>query len=254
MTVFRIIVRTLLWCHVQFHGVTNHSNSTNSSTACSGSTSLPLGEGIHPWPMYYHRKGLLVMRKVFTCHDVIILKPQHPISSLQWRHDEHDSVSNHKPHACLLNRLFKAQIKENIKAPRHWWPVTSEFPAQRASNAENISIWWRHHDIRDNNFSAGDCFRPTHWKAIINQRSLSNNSLHHIKSTVCECFLCQKGLRSFNDWKLFSVQVASQNQPLIPLRTRPQLSFEKNCLVVKKCLVVRTASGSVFYVKMSSYQ
>ena len=25
-------------------------------------------------------------------------------------------------------------------------PETSEFPAQMASNAENISIWWRHHD------------------------------------------------------------------------------------------------------------
>ena len=26
-------------------------------------------------------------------------------------------------------------------------PVTGEFPAQRASNAENVSIWWRHHVI-----------------------------------------------------------------------------------------------------------
>ena len=26
-------------------------------------------------------------------------------------------------------------------------PVTGEFPAQRASNAENISIWWRHHGL-----------------------------------------------------------------------------------------------------------
>ena len=25
-------------------------------------------------------------------------------------------------------------------------PVTDEFPAQMASNAENVSIWWRHHD------------------------------------------------------------------------------------------------------------
>ena len=25
-------------------------------------------------------------------------------------------------------------------------PVTGEFPAQWASNAENVSIWWRHHD------------------------------------------------------------------------------------------------------------
>ena len=26
-------------------------------------------------------------------------------------------------------------------------PVTGEFPAQRASDAENVSIWWRHHFI-----------------------------------------------------------------------------------------------------------
>ena len=28
-------------------------------------------------------------------------------------------------------------------------PVTSEFPTQRASNAENVSIWWRHHVYSD---------------------------------------------------------------------------------------------------------
>ena len=28
----------------------------------------------------------------------------------------------------------------------HRSPVTGEFPAPRASNAENVSIWWRHHD------------------------------------------------------------------------------------------------------------
>ena len=54
----------------------------------------------------------------------------------------------------MTSRLFtqsfiQAQIKENTKAPRHWplWdnsPVTGEFPAQRASNAENVSIWLRH--------------------------------------------------------------------------------------------------------------
>ena len=54
------------------------------------------------------------------------------------------------------SRLFiqpsvQAQIKENIKAPRYWpfvggnSPVTVELPTQRASNAENISIRWRHH-------------------------------------------------------------------------------------------------------------
>ena len=41
----------------------------------------------------------------------------------------------------MFAQLFvHARIKENIKAPRHW-PVTGEFPPQRASNAENASIW-----------------------------------------------------------------------------------------------------------------
>ena len=37
--------------------------------------------------------------------------------------------------------FIRVQIKENIKAP------PGEFPAQMASNAENVSIWWRHHDL-----------------------------------------------------------------------------------------------------------
>ena len=56
------------------------------------------------------------------------------------------------PASRLFTQPFiQAQIKENIKAPRHWplwkgihrWPVN--FPSQKASNAENISIWWSHH-------------------------------------------------------------------------------------------------------------
>ena len=71
------------------------------------------------------------------------------LDTLQWRHNDHDGVSNHQPHGCLLNGLF-GQIKENIKAQRHWplcgeFTGTGEFPAQRASNAESVSIWWRHH-------------------------------------------------------------------------------------------------------------
>ena len=37
-------------------------------------------------------------------------------------------------------------IQTQIKAPRHRPLGTGEFPAQMASNAENVSIWWRHHD------------------------------------------------------------------------------------------------------------
>ena len=45
--------------------------------------------------------------------------------------------------------FVQAQIKENIKTPRHWplWgksPVTGESPSQRASNAESVLIWCHH--------------------------------------------------------------------------------------------------------------
>ena len=69
---------------------------------------------------------------------------------LQWRHNGRDGVSNHQPHDCLLNRLFKRRSKKTSK-PRVTGlcagnsPMTCEFPAQRASNAENDPIWWRHH-------------------------------------------------------------------------------------------------------------
>ena len=70
--------------------------------------------------------------------------------SLHWRHNGRHGVSNHQPHDCLLNRLFRRRSNEtsNLRVADLWWgnsPVTGEFPAQMASNAENVSIWWRHH-------------------------------------------------------------------------------------------------------------
>ena len=70
--------------------------------------------------------------------------------SLRWRHKGHDSVSNHQPHDCLLSRLFRRRSKKISKLRVTGLcagnsPGTGQFPAQEASNAENVSIWWRHH-------------------------------------------------------------------------------------------------------------
>ena len=72
-------------------------------------------------------------------------------TSLQWRHNGCDSVWNHQPHDCLLNRLFRRRSKKPSKLRVTGLcegnsPGNCEFPAQRASNAENVSIWWRHND------------------------------------------------------------------------------------------------------------
>ena len=74
----------------------------------------------------------------------------HHFRVFRWRHNGCDGVSNHQPHDCLLNSLFGRRSKKTLKfrvtglyvgnSPR-----TGEFPAQMANNAENVSIWWRHH-------------------------------------------------------------------------------------------------------------
>ena len=71
---------------------------------------------------------------------------------LRWRHNGYDGVSNHQPHHCLLNRLFGRRSKKTSK-PRVTGlcagnsPETGEFPAQMASDVENVSISWRHHGV-----------------------------------------------------------------------------------------------------------
>ena len=70
--------------------------------------------------------------------------------TLQWRHNGRDGVSNHQPRDCLPNRLFERRPKKTSKLRVTGLCVGNsaeigEFPAQMANNAENVSIWWRHH-------------------------------------------------------------------------------------------------------------
>ena len=78
--------------------------------------------------------------------------PWHPHNTLRWRHNDHAGVSNHQPPGCLLNRLFRRKSKKTSKLRVTGLcagnsPGTGEFSAQMASYAENVSIWWRHHEF-----------------------------------------------------------------------------------------------------------
>ena len=72
--------------------------------------------------------------------------------SLRWRHNGRDSVSNHQPRHCLLSFSFRRRSKKTSKLRVTGLcvgisPGNGEFPAQMARNAENVSIWWRHHGV-----------------------------------------------------------------------------------------------------------
>ena len=98
---------------------------------------------------------------------------EHMLSSapLRWRHNGHNCVSNHQPRHCLLNRLFERRSKKTSKlrvtglCARNS-PGTGEFPAQMASNAENVSIWWRHHAFHPYflEFNVNDYSNPYSWR------------------------------------------------------------------------------------------
>ena len=74
------------------------------------------------------------------------------VYSLQWRHNERHSVSNHQPHHCLLNRWFMSWSKKTskfcvtafcvyrwpINSP-HKWPLTRKmFPFADVIMYENL--------------------------------------------------------------------------------------------------------------------
>ena len=108
-----------------------------------------------------------ILKYSFTGTGAVVWSPS------QWRHNERDGVSNHRCYDCLLNRLFGCGSKKTSKLRVTGLcegnsPVTGEFPSQRASSAENASIWWRHHVPRANEepwriwlYRAHECIKNT---------------------------------------------------------------------------------------------
>ena len=71
--------------------------------------------------------------------------------ALQWRHNDRDGVSNHQLR-LFTQPFIQARSKKTSKLRVTGLsvgnsPVNGEFHAQMASNAENVSTWWCHHDM-----------------------------------------------------------------------------------------------------------
>ena len=101
-----------------------------------------------------HKYAMQMLWKVcqFKEEDLNVLDMQEFSKlTLQWRNNECNVVSNYQRLDCLLNRLFMRKSKKTSN-PRVTGiyegtsPVTGKIPAQRANNAKNVSIWWRHHE------------------------------------------------------------------------------------------------------------
>ena len=105
----------------------------------------PVSFCTHPFPVFsrntQHTPQHNLENRVFVKSAKVVV--------LQWRHNKHNGVSNHRRLACLLKRLYRLGSKKTAK-PRVTGlckgnpPVTGGSPLERASNAENVFIWWPH--------------------------------------------------------------------------------------------------------------
>ena len=86
--------------------------------------------------------------------------------------------------------IIQAQIKEKIKGQRHWH-FRGEFtgdrfiPRKKTSNAENVSIWWRHQEFCSFHLSLSLCHTSlieglSHFEGLYHKTTLDDPyfSLH----------------------------------------------------------------------------
>ena len=105
--------------------------------------------------------------------------------SLHWRHNGHDSFSNHHPHDCLLNCLFRRRSKKmsklrvtslcagnSVNSP-HKWPVTRKmFPFD---DVIMCRVFWKGiRIIRKQLIGTMIDSMPSPWTLLYKLRSLPN--------------------------------------------------------------------------------
>ena len=87
----------------------------------------------------------------------------------------------------VYSRLFRYRSEEISKLRVTGFcagssPVTCEFPEQRASNTESISIWWRHHVYSHIFFHAIFGILALHFEALFSDMwEQYNRYLHYLK-------------------------------------------------------------------------
>ena len=129
--------------------------------------------------------------------NVLIIWYNRGLQALQWRHNECNGISNHQPHDCLLKQLFRLRSKKTSKLHVIGLcagnsPVTGEFLAQRASNAENVAIWWRHHDRMRHG-----TVHPWYLVVIVLQTTRERHPIARPYGRAMGC------LREFKVWSMF---------------------------------------------------
>ena len=127
---------------------------------------------------------------------------------LQWHHNDHDGVSNHQPHGCLLNHLFRRISKKTSKlcvtglcvgnSPGpvnfpHKGPVTRKrFPFDDVIMLWLVACWEPSNCLKQCSLIANWPLSNTlQWESSLGDSSFWRKMGHYFKKnfiyTVCKC-------------------------------------------------------------------
>ena len=146
-------------------------------------------------------------------------------------------------------------------------PVTGEFPAQRTSNAENVSLWWRHHDIHATltlhvckAMSIGCLFKSL--SRLTTEKPSKLYTLSHLPWTKWPPFRRRHFQRHFHEWRVFSFEFywslflrSNYANPVYGVATichqvrclrwgHPSLFYTATSLLIFYCLIDNKSVGS----------
>ena len=130
--------------------------------------------------------------------------------SILWRHRAYSQIYHYRdviigamasqisqPHDCLLNRSFWRRSKKTSKFCVTGLcggnsPFTGELPAQMASNAKKVPIWWRHHaQMRFNQNTLHIC----QWRELLmvtQNRTISPKAATLYLANTKQCYTCKE--------------------------------------------------------------
>ena len=130
--------------------------------------------------------------------------PPHLSRPLQWRHNDYDGVSNHQPHDCSLNHLFRCRSKKTSKLPvtglcvgnspgpvnsPHKGPLTQKmFPFDDVImiNFDHMGITVTPQIIHDRHTDCIDICSSSAWRQWLVRKNYSPKVLH----VIFICILC----------------------------------------------------------------
>ena len=132
--------------------------------------------------------------------------------TLQWHHNGHSGVSNHQPHDCLLNRLFRRRSNKTSKlrvTSLRKWP---EFPTNRPyvhpvddiqTDTTDKEAWCLIQEGATTWSESGSHSQPPrHWWQLP-FFDVAHNTISYIVKAVCKAIIveCSGEALMFQDWR-----------------------------------------------------